>query len=74
MADRPPATDASSALARFLSHLESRNASRGTVVEYRRHANEFLEHLARRHVDWRRPDRAAIRAYLAALADRDLAA
>ncbi|HET6820713.1 MAG TPA: tyrosine recombinase XerC [Candidatus Limnocylindria bacterium] len=74
MADRPPATDASSALARFLSHLESRNASRGTVVEYRRHANEFLEHLARRHIDWRRPDRAAIRAYLAALADRDLAA
>jgi site-specific recombinase XerD len=74
VADRAPATDASSALERFLSHLESRNASPGTLVEYRRHANEFLAHLAERGVDWRRPDRAAVRAYLANLADRDLAA
>lgn len=74
MAERAPAADASSALERFLSHLESRNASSGTIVEYRRHATEFLDHLAARGVDWRRPDRAAVRAYLAALADRQLAA
>ncbi|HEX6655313.1 MAG TPA: tyrosine recombinase XerC [Candidatus Limnocylindria bacterium] len=74
MAERTPSADASSALERFLSHLESRNASGGTVVEYRRNANEFLSHLAARGVDWRRPDRGAVRAYLAELADRDLAA
>jgi site-specific recombinase XerD len=67
----PAAPDA---LARFLAHLESRNAADGTRVEYARHVNEFLEHLAQRDVDWRRPDRAAVRAYLAELADRDLAA
>jgi site-specific recombinase XerD len=74
VADRPAATDASSALARFLAHLESRNASDGTRVEYRRHVSEFFEHLAQRGVDWRWPDRVAVRAYLAELADRDLAA
>ena len=74
MADRAPAADASSALERFLTHLESRNASRGTLVEYRRHANEFLSHLAAEGVDWREPDRATVRAYLASLADRDLSA
>ena len=74
MAEHRPAADASSALERFLAHLESRNASAGTIVEYRRHATEFLDHLARSGVDWRRPDRATVRAYLAALADRDLAA
>jgi site-specific recombinase XerD len=74
VAEHEPAADASSALERFLSHLESRNASHGTVVEYRRHATEFLSHLASCDVDWRQPDRAAVRAYLAALADRDLAA
>ncbi|HET7582339.1 MAG TPA: tyrosine recombinase XerC [Candidatus Limnocylindria bacterium] len=68
---QPAAPDA---LARFLSHLESRNAAAGTRVEYGRHVNEFLEYLADRGVDWRRPDRAAVRAYLAELADRDLAA
>jgi site-specific recombinase XerD len=74
VADRAPAADASSALERFLSHLESRNASHGTIVEYRRHAGEFLTFLASRGTDWRQPDRAAVRAYLADLADRDLAA
>jgi len=74
VADRALAADASGALERFLSHLESRNASRGTIVEYRRHATEFLDHLAARGVDWRHPDRAAVRAYLATLADRELAA
>ena len=44
------------------------------MTEYRRHATEFLAFLAERGVDWRAPDRATVRAYLATLADRDLAA
>jgi site-specific recombinase XerD len=60
-------------LKRFLDNLGARNASGGTVDEYRRHAGEFLGFLAERGVDWRRPDRATVRAYLAWLADRDLA-
>ena len=66
--------DAARALADFLSNLQGRNASPGTVIEYRRNATEFLAFLAARGVDWRRPDRTVVRAYLAALADRDLAA
>jgi site-specific recombinase XerD len=66
--------DAAGALERFLSHLGSRNASRGTIVEYRRHVTEFLGFLDGRRADWRRPDRATVRAYLAALAERHLAA
>jgi site-specific recombinase XerD len=66
--------DAAGALERFLSHLDSRNASRGTLVEYRRHVTEFLAFLDQRGADWRRPERATVRAYLAALADRQLAA
>ncbi|HEX6474419.1 MAG TPA: site-specific integrase, partial [Candidatus Limnocylindria bacterium] len=74
MAEHPLAEDAASALERFLSHLEARNASPGTLVEYRRHVIEFLSFLAGRGADWRRPDRATVRAYLAALAGRHLAA
>jgi site-specific recombinase XerD len=66
--------DAAGAQERFLSHLDSRNASRGTLVEYRRHVTEFLAFLDQRGADWRRPERATVRAYLAALADRQLAA
>jgi site-specific recombinase XerD len=66
--------DAAGALERFLSHLDSRNASRGTLVEYRRHVTEFLVFLDQRGADWRRPERATVRAYLAALAERQLAA
>jgi site-specific recombinase XerD len=66
--------DAAGALERFLSHLGSRNASRGTLVEYRRHVTEFLSFLAGRGADWRRPDRATVRGYLAELAERQLAA
>ena len=65
---------AASALAEFLASLQGRNASPGTVTEYRRNAGEFLTFLAARGVDWRSPDRATVRAYLATLADRDLAA
>jgi site-specific recombinase XerD len=74
VAEPAPAADAASALERFLSHLDSRNASPGTIVEYRRHATEFLAFLAVHDVDWRRPDRATVRAYLVDLADRELAA
>lgn len=66
--------DAATALADFLASLQGRNASPGTVTEYRRNAGEFLAFLAQRGVDWRRPDRATVRAWLAALADRDLSA
>jgi len=68
-----PDPAASAALDRFLAHLATRNASPGTIVEYRRNAGEFLGYLARTGVDWRRPSRTAVRGYLAALADRGLA-
>jgi site-specific recombinase XerD len=64
---------AAQALERFLSHLGSRNASPLTIVEYRRNAGEFLAFLSERGVDWRAPDRATVRGYLAGLADRGLA-
>jgi site-specific recombinase XerD len=68
-----PSADAARALDAYLEALTARNASPRTVVEYRRNAREFLTFLARRGVDWRSPDRAAVRAYLATLADRGLA-
>jgi integrase/recombinase XerC len=73
-ATTPPAPDAADALEAFLSSLRGRNASAGTLTEYRRNAAEFLGFLAQRGVDWRTPDRATVRAYLAGLADRELAA
>jgi site-specific recombinase XerD len=60
-------------LRRFLDSLRARNASDGTVREYERNAGELLAYLQGRGVDWRSPDRATIRAYLATLADRGLA-
>jgi site-specific recombinase XerD len=66
------APDAHPELERFLGSLRARNASDGTVREYQRNAGELLAFLARRGVDWRTPDRATIRAYLASLADRGL--
>jgi site-specific recombinase XerD len=81
--DAPPAVSpatiatlpapAADALEQLLTGLRVRNASAGTIREYRRHAGEILAFLAQRGVDWRTPDRAAIRAYLATLADRGLA-
>lgn len=62
------------ALAEFLASLRGRNASAGTVTEYRRNAGQFLAFLAERNVDWRRPDRSTIREWLSTLADRDLSA
>ena len=66
----PP--EPAAALAAFLASLRGRNASPGTITEYRRHGAEFLGFLAERGADWRAPDRSTIRAYLAALADRGL--
>jgi site-specific recombinase XerD len=63
-----------SAVDRFLAHLETRHASPGTVVEYRRHLSELGAFLATRDADWRAPDRADLRAWLATLAARDLSA
>jgi integrase/recombinase XerC len=65
--------DAAGVLDGFLGALRGRNASPGTVIEYRRHAGEYLGWIAERGVDWRAPDRATIRAYLAGLAERGLA-
>ncbi len=65
-------TSARTALEAFLAALRGRNASDGTITEYRRNAGEFLDHLAERGVDWRAPDRATVRAWLASLADRQL--
>ena len=61
------------ALGSFLDGLRGRNASPGTVIEYERHATEFLAFLAQRRADWRTPDRATVRAYLSTLAERGLA-
>jgi len=65
--------DGQAALEAFLEGLAGRNASGGTIVEYRRHATEFLAFLAGRRVAWTHPDRATVRAYLSELADRGLA-
>ncbi|MGQ0608803.1 MAG: tyrosine recombinase XerC [Chloroflexota bacterium] len=62
------------ALDSFLDGLRGRNASPGTLTEYRRHATEFLVFLDERGIDWRSPDRTTVRHYLSMLADRDLAA
>jgi site-specific recombinase XerD len=73
VADRPRGT-AAPALERFLAHLAGRNASGRTIDEYRRNAGEFLAFLEDRGVGWEHPDRTTVRAYLATLADRGLAA
>jgi site-specific recombinase XerD len=44
------------------------------VVEYRRHLTELGAFLAARGAEWRSPDRADLRAWLATLAARDLSA
>ena len=69
-----PAGGSTAALARFLEHLRGRNASARTIVEYRRNAGEFLDHMEQTGVPWTAPDRPAVRAYLATLSDRGLAA
>jgi integrase/recombinase XerC len=65
---------ASDALEAFLAQLASRNAPERTRTEYRRNIGEFLAFLAGRGIDWRTPERSAIRAWQAGLAERGLAA
>ncbi len=65
--------DSAQPLARFLASLSARNLSPGTLREYRRGVSEFLAFLAGRDTPWQTPDRAAVRAYLAQLAERGLA-
>ena len=62
------------ALQRFIAHLEGRNVSPRTVIEYRRHTTEFLAFLAGRGEPWEAPPRPVVRAYLATMADRHLSA
>jgi site-specific recombinase XerD len=61
----PPATDAT--LQRFLRSLEARDASPHTIRAYRTAVGAYLGWLADHGVDWRRPARADLRAYLARL-------
>lgn len=67
-------SDAEAAVERFMAHLATRNAAPGTVVEYRRNVTEFCRFMAEHEVDWRAPDRPAVRGWLATLAARDLSA
>jgi integrase/recombinase XerD len=73
VADAPAPRQCDEALRRFEAHLGARNASRGTIREYRRSVSEFLDVLAAAGADWRSPRREAVHAHLARLADRGLA-
>lgn len=65
---------AADALQAFLSALAARDTSAHTRRGYHTAVRQFLEWLGEHpEVDWRRPRRTALRAYLAALAARPLA-
>lgn len=55
------------ALDRFLQSLAARDASLDTIRAYRTAVGAYLAWLAEHGVDWRRPPRADLRAYLATL-------
>lgn len=55
------------ALQRFLGVLAARDASPNTIRAYRTAVGAYLDWLVERGVDWRRPGRADLRAYLAHL-------
>ena len=57
------------ALERFLRGLAARDASSNTQRSYATAVGAYLRWLDERHVDWRRPPRAELRAYLAELTD-----
>ena len=57
------------ALERFLRGLAARDASPNTQRSYATAVGSYLRWLDERHVDWRRPPRAELRAYLAELTD-----
>jgi integrase/recombinase XerC len=65
--------EAAAALDAFLVQLANRNAAPRTREEYRRNVGQYLEFLVEAGADWRRPDRATIRAWQGALAERGLA-
>jgi site-specific recombinase XerD len=54
-------------LDRFLRALAARDASPHTIRSYRTAVGAYLDHLGERGVDWRRPARSELRAYLAIL-------
>jgi site-specific recombinase XerD len=55
------------ALRRFLDSLAARDASPNTIRAYRTAVGAYLDWLTERGVDWRRPRRPELRAYLAHL-------
>ena len=55
------------ALQRFLRGLAARDASPNTQRSYATAVGAYLRWLDDRHVDWRRPPRSELRAYLAEL-------
>jgi len=57
------------ALGRFLRSLVARNASPHTRRAYATAVGAYLDWLAERGVDWRRPSRPILRAYLAVLGE-----
>ena len=57
-------------LARFLRSLAARDASPHTQRAYATAVGSYLEWLAARGTDWRRPTRADLRAYLGVLGRR----
>ena len=57
------------ALQRFLRGLAARDASPNTQRSYATAVGAYLQWLADRHVDWRRPPRSDLRAYLAELSN-----
>ena len=57
------------ALARYLRSLAARDASPHTLRSYAGAIGPYLAWLAARGVDWRRPGRATLRAYLSQLSD-----
>ena len=80
MSERGSAHDGSSALAAFMASLEARDASEHTRRAYHTSVDQFLTWLEThgraadgRAVDWRRPHRRTLRAYLADLDARGLA-
>jgi site-specific recombinase XerD len=57
------------ALHRFLRSLAARDASEHTIRAYRTAVGAYLEWLGERGIDWTRPARPDLRAYLARLGD-----
>jgi site-specific recombinase XerD len=64
------ASQAHPALERFLRGLAARDASPNTQRSYTTAVGAYLDWLSARGVDWRRPSRADLRAYLAHLGGR----